>query len=100
MVVSCLILLLTFESCLGMSKHSVVHCLASSSWADKHQSVSHLASVVELNNLLDEGFIRLNFQMTAGLNNLNFQIAVVDNRLGNSGEEILNDVLKQWKVVL
>jgi len=58
--------------------------------------VTHLAGVVELDDLLDKGSIRLDFQMLAGLNNLNFQITVVDNGLGDSGEKILDDVLKQW----
>jgi len=48
-----------------MLEYSVVAGLATSSGSHKHESVSHLNSVVKLNNLCDKDVSRLEIEVSA-----------------------------------
>jgi len=97
--VSNLKVLLIFKLSLSMLQHFVIKSLTATRWADQHETVTHLARIVQLNDLVEEGGLRLHVVILATLHKLNHQLTVVNVRLFNSGEQILNNVLKQGQVI-
>jgi hypothetical protein len=98
--VSVLEVFLVLEGALGVLQHLVVGSFTTTGGADQHETVTHLASIVKLDNLVQEHLLRLHVVLHAGSLKLNHQLAVVDVRLINTREKILNDVLEQRQVIL
>jgi len=70
----------------GMSKDLIVHCLATSSRSDKHETVTHLTGVIELDNLHHEVVCGDQFVVVDGFSKGNVEISIVNLWLTNSRE--------------
>jgi hypothetical protein len=84
----------------GMGQSFIVGSLASSGRSYEHETVTHLDSVVELDDFGEEGFMGLIVESHATLLHLDHQGAIVDIGLIHSREQILDDVLKERQVIL
>ena len=80
-------------------EHFVVRGLASTCWADEHETVAHQNSVVELYDFKIEVFSVLNHFFSADLINSLEQVTVLLIWFFNSWEKIGNDVLKKGKII-
>jgi len=80
-------------------KRLIATSLASTCWADKHQTMAHLNSVVKLYNFeLEELNVLEIFYLASLIDGLE-QVSVFLNRLFYSWEKIGNNVLKKWKIL-
>jgi flagellar biosynthesis component FlhA len=82
-----------------VSKHFVGLGLSTTSWSNKHQTMTNLDGVEKLDYLVEEGRSWLEFMICTRLFDLDHEVSVVNLRLFNTWEQILNDVFKKWEIV-
>ena len=69
MHVSLFEILLTFKSRLSTLEYLVTFSLATSSWSNNHETMSHSCGIVQLEHFLNKGLYILNVQFFAHLTN-------------------------------
>ena len=83
-----------------MLQHAIVHGLATTGRSHKHEAVTHLDGVVELDDLCDEDLNWLHVVEGTGVLYGLEEATIVCFGLLDAWEEIKHDVLEQWEIIL
>lgn len=99
MVPHFLVISLSFERTHSVSKHFVGLCLSTTSGSYKHQTMTDLNSVEQLNDFVEERLSWLELVFSTRLFDLDHEVSVINFRLFNTWEQVLNDVFEKGKIV-
>lgn len=99
MVPHFLVISLSFERTHSVSKHFIGLCLSTTSRSYKHQTMTDLNSVEQLNDFVEERLSWLELVFSTRLFDLDHEVSVINVRLFNTWEQVLNDVFEKGKIV-
>ena len=100
MAVNFLILFHVLKGSHRLSQNLVVGGLCTTSGSNQHETVTHSNSIVKLDNLVEERLNRLQLVSSALLGQFLDKCLLIEFRLLDTREQILNNVLEQRKIVL